>query len=323
MSFPEPSSNGSSASPVQRLLIAVGTLIVVALTVVAAILLAVRNPESSVSGTPISTPTVAAVAPSLTPTPLPLPTNTPSATPSPSPSPVPSQVPTQAPTNTLPPPPPATNTPQPPPPTPAFTPTPIIVIVTPTPLPASLEPPVAPLAGTVGVCQVPSGWTTYVAQVGDTMNSLAERTGVSVYDLQQVNCLTNLTIQPGQTIYLPFTPPTPSVTPTNTPTTPTATPTLTGTPTPTPRAPEIFTADPSVDRKTLFVTGRNFRPDEDDFRVELRGGTGVTQLVLGQLRSSTSFEAKLSSGTELPSGPHDLRVINPDGQFDILRITLP
>lgn len=155
------------------------------------------------------------------------------------------------------------------------------------------------------------------------MNSLAERTGVSVYDLQQVNCLTNLTIQPGQTVYLPFTPPTPTVTPTNTPTTPTATPTLTGTPTATPRAPEIFTADPSVDRKTLFVTGRNFRPDEDDFRVELRGTAGVTPLTLGELRSSTSFEARLPPVANLPGGVYDLRVINPDGQFDILRVTLP
>lgn len=319
MSFPEPSSNGSSASPVQRLLIAVGTLIVVALTVVAAILLAVRNPESSATGTPISTPTAVAVVPSLTPTPRLLPTSAPSATPSPSPSPAP----TQAPTNTPPPPPPATNTPVPPPPPPVFTPTPIIVVVTPTPLPAPLESPPSPSAGTAGVCQAPSGWIPYVAQVGDTMNSLAERTGASVYDLQQVNCLTNLTIQPGQTIYLPFTPPTSTVTPTNTPTTPTATPTLTGTPTPTPRAPEIFTADVSVDRKTLFVTGRNFRPDENDFRVELRGTSGTTQLTLGELRSSTSFEAKLPSVADLPAGVYDLRVINPDGQFDILRVILP
>jgi hypothetical protein len=155
------------------------------------------------------------------------------------------------------------------------------------------------------------------------MNSLAERTGVSVYDLQQVNCLTNLTIQPGQTIYLPFTPPTPTVTATGTPITPTATPTLTGTPTATPRAPEIFTADPSVDRTILFVTGRNFRPDEADFRVELRGTVGVTPLALGELRSSTSFEARLPPVAELPAGAYDLRVINPDGQFDILRVILP
>lgn len=319
MSFPEPSANGSSASsPVQRLLIAVGTLVVVALTVVAAILLAVRNPEGQATATSVSTSTVEAVAPSLTPTPLPLPTETPSAIPSPSPT----SLPPQAATNT-PLPPPVTATPLPPPPTPAFTPTPIIVVVTPTPLAATPAPPASAPSGTVGVCQVPPSWTSYVVQVGDTLNSLADRTGVSVYDLQQVNCLTNATIQPGQTVYLPFTPPTPTVTPTNTPTTPTPTPTMTGTPTATPRAPEIFTADPSVDRTTLFVVGRNFKPDEDGFRVELRGASGTTQLALGELRSSTSFEARLLPVAQLPAGDYDLRVINPDGQFDILRVTLP
>lgn len=317
MSFPEPSNSSSASSPVQRLLIAVGTLIVVALTVVAAILLAVRSPENPATGTPSSSPTVAALVPSLTPTPLLPATSAPSATPTPSPSSSPSQVPTNTPP---PPPPPATNTPVPPPPTPFFTPTPIVVIVTPTPLPAPLE---SPSAGTVGPCQAPSSWTPYVTQVGDTMNSLAERTGVSVYDLQQVNCLTNLTIQPGQTVYLPFTPPTPTITPTFAPASPTPTPTWTGTPTATPRAPEIFTADPSVDRKTLFVTGRNFRPDEADFRVELRGIAGTIRLELGELRSSTSFEAKLPPVADLPGGDYDLRVINADGQFDTLRIRLP
>ncbi|MBE7469581.1 MAG: hypothetical protein DPW09_23870 [Anaerolineae bacterium] len=320
MSFPGPSTNnGSSASsPVQRLLIALGTLVVVALTVVAAILLAVRNPESPVTETPVVTPTAALVVPSLTPTPPPPATNTATLEPTPSPT----SVPVEAATNT-PQPPPATSTPVPPPPTPASTPTPIIVVVTPTPLPAT-SPSAGPApGGTAGVCQPPPSWTTYVVQVGDTLNALAERTNVSVYDLQQVNCFTNLTVQPGQTIYLPFTPPTPTITPTNTPTTPTPTPTLTGTPTATPRAPEIFTAEPSVDRTTIFVVGRNFEVEEGGFRVELRGATGVTRLALGDLRSSTSFEAKLPPVAELPAGNYDLRVINPDGQFDVLRISLP
>jgi LysM repeat protein len=319
VSFPEPSANGNSASsPVQRLLIALGTLVVVALTVVAAILLAVRSPENVVPGTPVFTPTVVAVTPSLTSTPLPLPTDTPSATPSPAPV----SLPTEAPTST-PLPPPTNTVPPPPPPTPAFTPTPIIVIVTPTSLPETAQSPAPPPASKVGVCQPPPDWTTYVVQVGDTMNLLAERTGVSVYDLQRVNCLTNLTIQPGQTVYLPFTPPTPTITPTSTPTTPTPTPTLTGTPTATPRAPEIFTAEPSVDRTTLFVVGRNFAVNESDFRVELRGASGTTPLALGNLRSSTSFEARLPLAPPLPAGAYDLRVINPDEQFDILRVTLP
>lgn len=304
----------------QRLLIAIGTLVVVALTVVAAILLAVRNPESPVAETPVATPTtVAAIISSPTPTLLPPATNTATVAPSPSPTPLPVEVAT----NTPQPPPPATDTPVPPPPTPAPTFTPIIVIVTPTPLPAT-EPSAAPVpGGTPEACQAPSNWTSYVVQVGDTLNSLAERTNVSVYDLQQVNCFTNLTVQPGQTIYLPFTPPTPTVTPTGTPVTPSPTPTLTGTPTATPRAPEIFTAEPSVDRTTIFVVGRNFDVNENGFRVELRGGSGTIRLGLGNLRSSTSFEAVPTPQATLPSGSHDLRVINPDGQFDVLRISVP
>ncbi|NJN94686.1 MAG: LysM peptidoglycan-binding domain-containing protein [Anaerolineales bacterium] len=292
MSFPGPSTNnGSSASsPVQRLLIAIGTLVVVALTVVAAILLAVRNPESPVAETPVVTPTTAAIISSPTPTVLPPATNTATIAPSPSPTSPPVE---EAVTNT-PQPLPASSTPvPPPPPTPTSTFTPIVVIVTPTPLPAT-EPSAAPApGGTPGACQAPSNWTAYVVQVGDTLNSLAERTNASVYDLQQVNCFTNLTVQPGQTIYLPFTPPTPTITPTSTPVTPSPTPTLTGTPTATPRAPEIFTAEPAVDRTTVFVVGRNFEVEQRGFRVELRGATGVTRLTLGDLKSSTSFEAKL------------------------------
>lgn len=302
----------------QRLLIAIGTLVVVALTVIAAILLAVRGPESSVTETPVIPPTAAVVIPSSTPTPLPPATNTATVAPSPSPT----SPPVEAATNT-PQPPPATSTPVPPPPTPAPTSTPIVVIVTPTPLPAT-EPSAAPApGGTPGACQPPSNWSAYVVQVGDTLNALAERTNVSVFDLQQVNCFTNLTIQPGQTIYLPFTPPTPTVTPTGTPITPSPTPTLTGTPTATPRSPEIFTAEPAVDRTTIFVVGRNFEVEQGGFRVELRGATGVTRLVLGDLKSSTSFEAKLPPVAELPAASYDLRVINPDGQFDVLRISLP
>jgi hypothetical protein len=155
------------------------------------------------------------------------------------------------------------------------------------------------------------------------LDSLARRTNTSVYQLQQVNCLQNFTIQPGQTVYLPFNPPTPTVTSTTTPVTPSATPSRTGTPSATPRAPEIFSAEVSVDRQILSVVGRNFRPEEDGFEVELRGATGVTPLALGRLQSSTSFEAELPPPADLPGGDYDLRVINPDNQFDVLRINIP
>ncbi|MBI1880018.1 MAG: LysM peptidoglycan-binding domain-containing protein, partial [Chloroflexi bacterium] len=163
----------------------------------------------------------------------------------------------------------------------------------------------------------------YLVQAGDTLDSLSRRTNTSVYDLQQVNCLQSFTIQPGQTIYLPFNPPTSTPTGTSTPVTPSPTPSRTGTPTSTPRAPEVFRADVSIDRTTISVVGRYFRPDEEGFIVELRGTTGAIPLALGRLRSSTSFEADLPPPSNLPGGTYDLRVINPDNQFAVIRVTIP
>jgi hypothetical protein len=71
------------------------------------------------------------------------------------------------------------------------------------------------------------------------------------------------------------------------------------------------------------VVGRYFRPDEDGFGVELRGAGGTIPLALGRLRSSTSFEAELPPPAELPGGNYNLFVINPDNQFDEIRVTLP
>ncbi len=323
MSLPEPSFNGSnSSSPLQRILIAAGTLIVIALTVIIAVLLAVQPAPPGVTVTPAVTATAAVIAPSLTLTPPPPPpTLTPtgvvaSSTPLP---------PTPAPTTPLPP----TDTPVPLPPTdtptplpPPDTPTPVIVIVTPTPLPS---PPTAAAApgGTPGVCQPPPAWSLYTVQSGDTLNTLAARTGVSVYDLQQVNCLQNFTLQPGQVVYLPFNPPSPTPTATSTPVTPSPTPSVTPTQTPTPRPPEIFEITISIARDKITIKGRNFEPDPSQgFRVELTGLTGtLPPLDLGSLRSSTGFEVLIPPS--LPAGDYDLRVINPDNQFVQRRITIP
>jgi hypothetical protein len=158
-----------------------------------------------------------------------------------------------------------------------------------------------------------------VVQLGDTLNSLALRTNTSVYELNQVNCLEIFTLEIGQTIYLPFTPPTPTITYTPTPRTPTPTPSRTGTPTPTPRPPEIFNNFPesglTTEEVIMAVQGRNFEPDEAGFRVELRAGGAREILELGELRTTTSFEAFVPAG--LPINTYDLWVINPDDQFDI------
>ncbi|MFN8458359.1 MAG: LysM peptidoglycan-binding domain-containing protein [Anaerolineae bacterium] len=321
MSLPEPSFNNgnNSSSPLQRILIAAGTLIVIALTVIIAVLLAVQPTPPGVTVTPAVTATAVVVGPSLTFTPLP-PTFTPtsgaiaaSVTPLP---------PTPAPTTALPP----TNTSVPVPPTPTpfvATATPMVIVVTPTSLPVTPTTAGAAPGNTPGVCQPPATWVAYTVQAGDTLNTLAARTGASVFDLQQVNCLQNFTLQSGQVVYLPINPPTPTATGTATPVTPSPTPSATPTQTSTPRPPEIFEIAISLARDKITIKGRNFEPNPSQgFRVELTGLTGtLPPLVLGDLRSSTGFEVIIPS--TVPAGDYDLRVINPDNQFVQRRITLP
>ena len=294
----ESSGNGNGAtSPWQRVAIAIGTLIIVVLTVVAALLLALQDlppeeePPAIVEATP--SPTTPALVMTLTPSPTesPPPTSTPSATPLP-------------PTATF------TSSPIPLPPT--TSPTPIIVIVTPTPLPALPTP--APATG--GACQPPPSWVSYVVQPGDTLDNLANRTGVSVFELQQVNCLNAFNLRVGQALFLPMTPPTPTVTYTPSPTgTRPPTPTRTATPT----LPQIDSITPNrVDRETadgeviITVLGRNFQPNTLEFKVELRGPLPNVELELGSAYSSTSFNAIVPAG--LPEGSYSLVVTNPHGR---------
>ena len=319
MSASEPPNDASTSSPLQRLAIILGTLVVIILTILAAVVLAWRDlPQQETTPTVAVAINPAVSPPVITPTPLlptPLPTQ-PTETASPTPLAVPTQTPSATSTPTLEP----TQTPVPPTdtPVPVFTPTPQVVFITATPPPQSPAAAQPPPAGRT-VCQPPPGWVTYVVQLGDTLNSLALRTDSSVYELQQVNCLEIFTLEIGQTIYLPFTPPTPTITYTPTPKTPTPTPSRTGTPTPTPRPPEVFSNFPESGRTTeeviIAVQGRNFQPDEDGFRVELRTGGTREILELGDLRTTTSFEARIPAG--LPVNTYDLWVINPDDQFDI------
>jgi len=51
---------------------------------------------------------------------------------------------------------------------------------------------------------------TYIVQPNDTLFSLATRTGTTVPQLKQANCLTGDLLYVGQRLYLPFLPPTPT-----------------------------------------------------------------------------------------------------------------
>lgn len=303
----EPLNENETTSPLQRILIGAGTLIVVVLTVVAAIFLAMQDvPEEE--PTPVVGVSPTAILSTNTPTPVP-PTSTPTSAPptatgTPSPTPPPAET-TQAPTPTN------TNTPEPSAPT--ATNTPLVVVITATPAPASPTP--EPAAQ--GTCpNTPPDWVPYTVQTGETLNSLAERTNSSVFDLQQANCLQSFTIRPGQEIFLPFTPPPPTETPTPMPAgTRGATPTRT----PTALAPIINDVvpdrvDEDIDDVIITIIGRNFRSREADFKVELRGPQTI-ELQLGEARSDTSFDAIIPAG--LPVGIYDVIVTNPNNRAGV------
>lgn len=78
-------------------------------------------------------------------------------------------------------------------------------------------------------CGPPSYWIVYSVQYGDTLYSLATRTGTTVYAIMRANCLYNTYIYAGQKLYLPTYPPVPTATATGT-AVPTATATITSTP---------------------------------------------------------------------------------------------
>jgi LysM repeat protein len=88
-------------------------------------------------------------------------------------------------------------------------------------------------------CIPPQGWVLYTIKRGDTLFSLSKILGVTVSQLQQVNCISSPdNIRAGQRIYVPFLPatntPPPTATPTRLPPTPTFTsppPTATSQPT--------------------------------------------------------------------------------------------
>lgn len=64
------------------------------------------------------------------------------------------------------------------------------------------------------VCGAPAGWVSYRVRSGDTLYSLSRLTGVSIYQIQQANCLGSSTlIVTGQSLYLPFIPAFPTLTP--------------------------------------------------------------------------------------------------------------
>lgn len=113
-------------------------------------------------------------------------------------------------------------------------------------------------------CGRPPGWEPYVVQPGDTLFSLAQSRGTTLYAVRQANCFTSNTIFYGRVIYLPPLPATPVPTPTQTlppptpvPPTDTAVPTETSAPSVTPTAtetPVIPSVTPTITNTPLSPT---------------------------------------------------------------------
>lgn len=315
-------SNGSeTSSTMQRLLIGAATLIVIILTVAAAIFLAIPRSETptvppATATTSVQLPSTATSTSTLTPSP-PIATATPSDTPAQPTTEVVGQADTPTATTT------PTNTTAPPTSTSVVdTPTRAVIIVTATRVPPTFTP---------NPCAPPQGWVEYVVRPGDTLSSLAQKVNIGQTDLQQINCLASSVLVPGQTIYLPFIPPEATVTNT---TTPLPTPTSTRPSTPTPIAPiidevdarDVATDDPTVRQIIVVAIGRNFRPREAGFKAELTGPT-LIPLDVDLSSSNTSVRGtKLvpeSLVTGLVPGTYDLIITNPDGRSDIANGVYP
>jgi LysM repeat protein len=162
------------SSPWRPILTGLAAIGIVALTVVAALFLALQ--EMPPGPQPLSpTPVIVQSTPE---TPTPLPTYTP----------LPSPMPPQA---------------SVPPVEPTFTPTTEVIVIPPTAPPTS--PPITP------ICTPPAGWVPYTVRPGDTLVSLAYRYRIGVSQLMQANCLMSQAIYPGQLLFMPSVviPPTP------------------------------------------------------------------------------------------------------------------
>lgn len=151
-------------------------------------------------------------------TPTPSATHTPTGTAS-SPTTGPTSAPTATASPTMTPSPTATLLPGETPPTETATPTPAPTM-TPTSVPTVSQVTAQP-------CGRPAGWQPYLVQPGDTLTSLALRSGTTVAAIMNANCLKATVIYAGQRLYLPRALTYPTQTPTSTPTKmpPTATPT--------------------------------------------------------------------------------------------------
>ncbi len=133
------------------------------------------------------------------------------------------------------------------------------------------------------ICGVPYGWVAYRVRSGDTLYSLGSLTGVSVYQIQQANCMGSSTvIVTGQLLYLPFIP----LIPVN----PTATPVPT------------WTSAPPTLAPTTTVVIPTTTPTSDP-ATPTASSTSVTPTVTPTVSPSATLEQPTATHTSVPVTP--------------------
>ena len=67
--------------------------------------------------------------------------------------------------------------------------------------------PTPPTATPKETCGPPPGWLFYTVQFGDTLSSISQMVGASIFELQLANCMVGQTnLRAGQRLYVPFVP---------------------------------------------------------------------------------------------------------------------
>lgn len=95
--------------------------------------------------------------------------------------------------------------------TPTATPSPTGTQTSTSTVTATQTPSVTPTdTPTPTVCTPPAGWVIYIVQSGDNLYRIGRATGASVEQLKRANCLISDLIYPGQRLYVPRPPDTPT-----------------------------------------------------------------------------------------------------------------
>ncbi len=207
--------------PMQQAVAGLAVLLVIAATVLGAVLLAINDNPDALAGQIEPSPTTYRI-PTLGPSPMV--TLSPQVSPSPV---VPSPI-----------------TPSP---TPVATSTPTALLPR-TPPPAGTTPTVPPAA-----CRVPADWIPYTVRPGDNLFRIGLAYGLTVDRLQAGNCRTTARVSAGEVIYVPPVTPVVSATPVAT-----AAPGSTASPTPTVAAP---TPEPTLPPTQSATDGACTSPD--------------------------------------------------------------